>query len=110
MAQDGRPYDAPKEKMDQKTVLLLSLLLGMFGAWRVTGRMKKKLRSVQAKSAAADYVLQDSMNVTYRGKEVFLRKDVTHVSKSEKKSESFGGSTTHTSSSGQTHGGSSGEF
>ena len=108
LAKDGKPYDVPKENMDPGALLCI-LLCGLFGAWRVTARMKEKLCSVQSQSAA-DYVLQGSMNVTHRGKEIFLRKDVTHVSKSEKNSESSGGSTTHTSSSGQTHGGSSGKF
>lgn len=108
LAKDGKPYDVPKKKMDLG-VLVCILMCGLFGAWRVTARMKEKLCSVQSQSAA-DYVLQGSMNVTHRGKEIFLRKDVTHVSKSEKKSENSGGSTTHTSSSGQTHGGSSGKF
>lgn len=108
LAKDGKPYDVPKKKTDPGALFLI-LLCGMFIAWRLTDSMKEKLRSVQSQSAA-DYVLQGSMNVTHRGKEIFLRKDVTHVSKSEKKSENSGGSTTHTSSSGQTHGGSSGKF
>lgn len=108
MAKDGKPYDVPRKKMDLGGLVCI-LMCGLFGAWRVTARMKEKLCSVQSQSAA-DYVLQGSMNVTHRGKEIFLRKDVTHVSKSEKKSENSGGSTTHTSSSGQTHGGSSGTF
>lgn len=108
LAKDGKPYDVPKKKMDLGGLVCI-LMCGLFGAWRVTARMKEKLCSVQSQSAA-DYVLQGSMNVTHRGKEIFLRKDVTHVSKSEKKSENSGGSTTHTSSSGQTHGGSSGKF
>ena len=108
LAKDGKPYDVPKKKIDLGGLVCI-LMCGLFGAWRVTARMKEKLCSVQSQSAA-DYVLQGSMNVTHRGKEIFLRKDVTHVSKSEKKSENSGGSTTHTSSSGQTHGGSSGKF
>lgn len=109
-AKDGKPYDVPKEKRNEKETLLVSLPFGLFGAWGVTGRMKKKLRSVQTQSAAADYVLPGSMNVTRQGKEILLHTAVTHVSKSEGKSGSSGGSTTHTSSSGQTHGGSSGKF
>ena len=108
-AKDGKPYDVPKKKMDKKGILGLSLAISMFIAWRMTGSMKEKLCSVQSQSAA-DYVLQGSMNVTHRGKEIFLHSVVTHTSKSEKKSESSGGSTTHTSSSGETHGGSSGKF
>lgn len=107
-AKDGKPYDVPKKKMDLGGLVCI-LMCGLFGAWRVTARMKEKLCSVQSQSAA-DYVLQGSMNVTHRGKEIFLHSVVTHTSKSEKKSESSGGSTTHTSSSGQTHGGSSGKF
>ena len=115
MAKDGKPYDEPiiridKKRIDKVNLLCESLIVGLIGAWIITRRMKKKLISVQTQSAAADYVLQGSMNVTRRGKEIFLRSVVTHTSKAEKKSESSGGSTTHTSSSGETHGGDSGTF
>lgn len=62
------------------------------------------------KSAVSEYVLQGSVNVTRRGKEIFLRQEVTKMSKSEKESCDSGGSSTHVSSSGETHGGSSGKF
>lgn len=109
MAKKGKPFDVPR-KMNKIEVLRDSVMIGLVGAWILTRRMKKKLISVQAQSAAAGYVIQGSMNVTRRGKEIFLHSVVTHTSKSEKKSESSGGSTTHTSSSGETHGGSSGTF
>lgn len=109
-AKDGKPYDVPKQQMEVKVVLSCSLLLGLLGAWIVTSRMKRKLRSVYSRYTASDYVLSESMNVTHFGKEIFLRKDVTCVSKSEGDSDRSGGSTTHTSSSGATHGGSSGKF
>ena len=108
LAKDGKPYDVPKKEIDQR-VWVGILTLGMLGAWKVTRGMKKKLLSV-AEQSASDYVLQGSINVTHRGKEIFLHKVVTHVSKSEGKSGDSGGSTTHTSSSGETHGGSSGKF
>ena len=70
--------------------------------------MKKQLKSVNKQTAAANYIRQNSVNITDR-REMLIN---TVVSRTEKRveSDSDSGSSTHTSSSGETHGGSSGKF
>jgi uncharacterized protein len=70
--------------------------------------MKKKLKTVQKKQAAADYVRPGSLNVIYAN-EQFLYKNVARVKK-ESSSSGGGGSSTHSSSSGRSHGGGGGKF
>ena len=65
----------------------------------VTGVMKGQLKSVRAQAAAANYVKQGSMNIT-NSSDFYLYRTVTRTQKEENKS-----SSTHTSSSGRTHGG-----
>ena len=60
----------------------------------------------QAKAAAKDYVKSGSLKLTEQ-KDLFLYRRVDRREKSESRS---GGSSTHTSSSGKTHGGASGSF
>jgi len=63
--------------------------------------MKGQLKSVRFKSAASDYTKAGSMNVT-ESRDLFLYRT---VSRREKPRENSGGSSTHTSSSGRSHGG-----
>ena len=86
--------------------LLVSLGVGLLAALIVTGSMKGKLKTVHAQAAASQYVKPGSMNIT-ESREMFLYSQIQRHKRETKKS---GGSSTHTSSSGRTHGGSSGKF
>lgn len=107
---EAEPYDTgnlPKEPFDVGGHLLGALVIGLAGGFVVTGSMRRKLKTVRKQEQAASYVRKGSLNVTRR-EEYFL---YSTVSKSAKpKDEDSGGSSTHTSSSGDTFGGSSGKF
>ena len=110
-AETGKPFDKgslPKTSADVGAMIIFALGGGMIVAWIVTGSMKKKLKSVQKKQAAADYLRPGSLQVAYAN-EQFLYKNVTRV-KRETSSSSGGGSSTHSSSSGSSHGGGGGKF
>ena len=107
-AETGEPYDThnmPKEPFGFFVTLLISIAIGFFIALIATAIMKGKLKSVHAQSGAADYVKAGSMNVTHR-QDLFLYRE---VHKREKPKETSG-SSTHTSSSGRSHGGGGGKF
>ena len=108
-AKAGTPYDAntlPKAPFNAVRSLLVSLGIGFVAALIATGSMKGQLKTVHAQAAAAEYVKPGSMKIT-QSREMFLYNQVHRQKKESKKSE---GSSTHTSSSGRTHGGSSGKF
>jgi len=106
-AETGKPFDVgslPKTAGDHARIVLLGLALGLVIAWFVTNGMKKKLKTVQKKQAAADYLRPGSLQVLYAN-EQFLYKNVTRVKQETSSSGGGGGSSTHTSSSGRSHGG-----
>jgi len=108
-AKAGAPFDAgtlPKGAFHAVRSLLISLGVGLIAALIVTGSMKGKLKTVHAQVAAAEYVKPGSMNVTER-REMFLYSQIQRHKREQEKS---GGSSTHKSASGQTHGGSRGKF
>ena len=70
--------------------------------------MKSQLKSVRSQPEAMSYVINDSVSFTEQS-DVFLYKTLTKT-KIQKAESGSGGSSTHTSSSGATHGGSSGKF
>ena len=111
-ARSGRPYDVknlPREPLSPM-YLFLALGIGLVLAWVVVHVMKSQLRSVAFQENAASYVREGSMNLT-NSRELFLYRDVHRTERVEKKdSDSSGGSSTHTSSSGTTHGGRGGSF
>lgn len=109
-ANTGDPYDThnlPKEAFDKGMALVIALVGGLLIAAIYTAKLKRQLKSVQAQRAAADYVKQNSMNVT-ESRDFFLYRKVNRTEKSS--SSSSGGSSTHRSSSGATHGGGGGKF
>ena len=86
--------------------------IGFLVSLITTGSMKGKLNSVHRQSGAASYVRPDSLDLT-DSRELFLYSQVARQPRSTGTSggaRSGGGSTTHVSSSGRTHGGSSGRF
>lgn len=108
-AKTGQPYDVnnlPKEPFKVARNLIIALVVGFVIALIVTNIMKGKLKTVRFQSAASDYVKANSMNVT-ESSDLFL---YTHVDRQAKPKETDGGSSTHVSSSGTTHGGGGGKF
>lgn len=108
-AKTGQPYDVnnlPKEPFKVARNLIIALVVGFVIALIVTNIMKGKLKTVHFQSAASDYVKANSMNVT-ESSDLFL---YTHVDRQAKPKETDGGSSTHVSSSGTTHGGGGGKF
>jgi len=108
-AKTDRPYDRgnlPKQPFHVFRTVLVSLGIGLAGAFFKTNSMKNQLKSVKSQTAASPYVKTGSMQVT-ESKEIFLYRQLGRVQRSQSSS---GGSSTHTSSSGRTHGGTSGKF
>ena len=109
-AADGEPYDVdnlPKMPLSRSWIWK-SLLIGAAIAFIITGCMRSRLKTVRKQMSATGYVKDGSMNLT-DSRELYLYRRVTRH-KIEKSSGSSGGSSTHTSSSGRSHGGSSGRF
>ena len=111
-AQAGSPYDKgtlPKTSGDVGALMLFAFGGGLGIAWIVTRGMTNKLKTVQKKQQAADYVRPGSLQIFYQN-EQFLYKNVVSVKKETNSSSGGGGSSTHSSSSGSSHGGGGGKF
>lgn len=108
-AKNGKPYDVnnlPKEPYNCTINLLICMGIGLVIGLISTGIMKGKLKSVRFQHGAADYVKNGSLNVTHR-QDLFLYRDVKRQARPQ---QSSGGSRTHRSSSGRSHGGGGGKF
>lgn len=112
-AATGEPYDTdnlPKGEFPVIFMLLIDLAIGFVIALIATGIMRLKLKSVGSESTADNYVKKGSMHLT-RETDLFLYRHIDRFEKpKEEDTSQTSGSTTHTSSSGATHGGSSGKF
>ena len=107
-AETGAPYDSgnlPKEGYNWFFGIVLSVGLGFLIALISVLVMKGKLKSVRRQPAAKDYLVPGSMNVTL-SRDMFLYRNVTRRAKPKESS----GSSTHSSSSGRSHGGGRGGF
>ena len=100
-ADEAEPYDVGAN-------LLIALAVGLVAGVLITGNMRRKLKTVRKQDRAASYVRQGSMNVT-RSNDFYIYSTVSKSAK-PKNEDNNGGSSTHTSSSGDTFGGSSGKF
>lgn len=111
-AETGEPYDThnlPKEPFSAGASLLLALAVGFIASFIITGKEKAKLHTVRPQQNAAQYVNEDTFTLDpNRSREFFLYKNITRTVKAE--TSSGGGSTTHKSSSGNTHGGAGRSF
>ena len=110
-AKTGQPYDIghmPKQPFNIAWNLFIALIVGFVIALIATGVMRGKLKTVRFRSAANHYIKANSMNIT-ESRDLFL---YTHIDRRvrPKDTGSSGGSGTHTSSSGSTHGGGGGKF
>lgn len=108
-AKTDKPYDSgnlPKTPLPIYWIPL-ALAIGLAISVLITGIMKSSLKTVRMQAAAGSYVKQNSLNIT-ESRDTFL---YTHVSRRAKpKNNGSSGSSTHTSSSGRSHGGSGGSF
>ena len=85
--------------------IFISIGVGVILAFVIVGRMKAQLKTVRFQAAAGNYVKDGSMNIT-ESRDLFLYHTVTKTAKEKSSS----GSSTHTSSSGRTHGGGGTKF
>ena len=113
-AKEGEPYDT--DNLPKGSVafvwLPIDIVIGCIIAFFRAQGKKKRLKTVRKKVSARDYIVQGSLKVR-TGREILLNRVVSSrdISSSDSSSSgSGGGSSTHTSSSGETHGGSSGKF
>ena len=107
-ADEGEPYDTgnlPKDPFDTSMAIVIAAVVGVVVALVGTGIMKGQLKSVRAKAEAADYMKPGSLQLT-EARDFFLYRNIDR----REKPKSSSGSSTHTSSSGNTHGGSSRGF
>ena len=110
-AQNGEPYDTgnlPEEDIPFYILLLIALVIGFVIALIVSIVMRSGMKTVHMKPDAADYMKAGSLHIN-RSRDMFLYNHITRTAKPKNES-SGGGSSTHTSSSGETHGGSGGSF
>lgn len=112
-ADTGTPYDVnnlPQKPFGGFFNLVIALVIGFVISLIVTGGMRSELKTVQSQLAANSYIREGSMNLT-KERDLFLYR---HVERRERpkndSSGNSGGSSTHTSSSGSTHGGKGGKF
>lgn len=106
-AKSGEPYDRgnlPKN-INYPIWILSSLGIGIIGAFVILEKIRSKMKSVKHKPEASDYVIKDSLDIK-NSKDVFLYSTINKVRRADTKT----GSSTHTSSSGTSHGGRSGSF
>ena len=113
-AKEGEPYDT--DNLPKGSVafvwLPIDIVIGCIVAFFRAQGKKKRLKTVRKKVSARDYIVQGSLKAR-TNREILLNRTVSSrdISSSDNSSsDSGGGSSTHTSSSGETHGGSSGKF
>lgn len=99
MAANGEPY---KKKINILYVIAGIILIPLAAAFAFMTRKLSKMNTAVMQPGAANYMKPGSMNMDF-SRDIFL---YSTVSKREKPKES----STHTSSSGRTHGGRSGSF
>ena len=107
-AKIDKPYD--NGNLPKKSISLFwipgSLLIGAVIAFIPLLIMKSRLKTVRSQASANNYVCKDSLNIS-ESRDMFL---YSHIDKKEKPKNNNGGSDTHVSSSGSTHGGNGGKF
>ncbi len=105
-ARAGHPYDRSSIPREPLSVLWIpgALIIGFILASLVVSGMKSKLRTVRPALEAGNYVRDNSLKVT-TSRDLYLYRNVTKTRKKTSDDNSDSGSSTHTSSSGRTHGG-----
>ena len=105
LARNGTPFDVGSEPFDPASSLLIAAVIGLIAAWIVVGSMKAQLKSVRQQNAGS-YLKEGSLQLT-DSRELYLYRNVHRTVKQESSS---GGSSTHRSSSGRSHGRGGGKF
>lgn len=109
-AKNGNPYDTghlPKNVGSIIKSVLLSLAIGLIAAFFITNNISKKYtKAVRNKADARDYLVNGSLQVTGS----YDNFTYTNVTRKPIPKNDSSGSSTHTSSSGETHGGGGGKF
>ena len=116
MARNGEPYDVvsttePVQKQRgplSAGLTIFCLVLGCLLACIPMAIFKHQIKNVAEKHEASDYLRQSSLHLT-RSNDIYLYRNVSRTRR-QTESRSGGGSSTHFSSSGSSHGGSSGSF
>lgn len=106
-AKTGRPYDSsnlPKDSFKFIKFLCVSTILGAIVSYLITSKMKHNLKSVKSAKNACSYIDSEKFSID-KTEDLFLYNNITKTLKT-----SSTNSTTHKSSSGNAHGGSSGKF
>lgn len=109
-AKKGQPYDVnnlPKGSVSSKWILIdiaVGLLLGIM----ITKGQTSKLKTVRKQNAAQNYIVPGSQMITIQ-MDNFVNRSISQRM-IVKQSQNSGGSNTHKSSSGETHGGGGGKF
>lgn len=88
---------------------VIALIVGFLLAFLFSGSLKSQLKSVRMKYNASNYRRPDSMHLNLN-RDVYLYANTTSRVIETQRASGGGGSSTHTSSSGSTHGGISGKF
>ncbi len=110
-AKNGNPRysgDEGEKGMGIPMGILISLIIGAGSAFTFNAVSKSQLKSVHYQAAAGNYVKEGSINLTVKTEQFLYNQVVTRAK--PKDNEGSGGSSTHVSSSGSRHGGSSGKF
>ncbi len=107
--QSGAETEAAK--LNPIELIPINIVIGLAIGFFVVAIMKGKHRSVIKKTEASGYLRDGSFKLTYSN-DRFIHSQVNRVKKPEpqRSSDFSGGTTTHISSSGRTHGGESGKF
>lgn len=119
-AEDNRPYDVnnkpyieepaePDGGINVTTYIIACAAVGLTAAFITTGSMKRKLKSVRPQHNAHQYARNFELT---SARDMFLYRTVTKTARptQDSSSRTGGGSVSHTSSSGRSHGGMSGKF
>lgn len=95
------------------SIPLICIVVGVIGGFIAVSIMKGKLKSVRRRGEASDYVRNGSFNIT-NSSDIFLYTTVSKTARPKDDDSSHGGGGggggSHVSSSGTSHGGSSGKF
>ena len=88
---------------------MISFVAGLVIALIIVACMISKLKSVHMQAAAGNYVKDGSVDISEM-RDLYLYSNITKRARPKNDSNNGGGSSTHISSSGETHGGTSGKF
>lgn len=110
-AKEGAAYDSsnmPHEPLSSMWILI-SFVAGLVIALIIVACMIAKLKSVHMQAAAGNYVKDGSVDISEM-RDLYLYSNITKRARPKNDNNNGGGSSIHISSSGETHGGTSGKF